>query len=527
MKYIKLFESFESGIITNTIKFLSSKLSKSEVKDFTIAFNKLMTRFDIPLSSISDDDIEYTRTKNAIDIKSDDNVDNIYGIYCIKYWFSMEKGFLGQTGTGNLKTLYTKIYKDYGNKNKNFTEEQLLFINDVLKLKKGKLISVLDYNNLKTGDDVVLVINDDSRDICKGKIFIDKVGNIFVYQNLYSGRKPPNEEKPNFASKYNYSWGLVDSNNVSTDHKNLHIYIKDTKKLRQESNNLTKSEYKPNPGDNNKPIDYDKLIDWSIYDQDHIKTMIEDSDFSIIIYFDKLINRKKRSTVKKEREDSKKDATALMSDNEIRVANINRLYTNLVLRYGISKDMIDLSKLNKVVNNTLGNKYIIFSIYIVIPLNSLRDLNDSLYDLVKFNGRHFNQTVTKFTRIKKESQESIIIYKRNIEMVKDSGNLNLIKIIDRVLDLGIITNNLINNIEISTINDLIMLEHKLRSLKDFLDNSKYSLFRYGSVIYNIDSSNSYSIRTAISNCEYETEENFNESMDRLDIIERYINSLLK
>ena len=100
-----------------------------------------------------------------------------------------------------------------------------------------------------------------------------------------------------------------------------------------------------------------------------------------------------------------------------------------------------------------------------------------------------------------------------------------------LLSLGvfflIITNNLINNIEISTINDLIMLEHKLRSLKDFLDNSKYSLFTYGSVIYNIDSSNSYSIRTAISNCEYETEENFNESMDRLDIIERYINSLLK
>ena len=48
------------------------------------------------------------------------------------------------------------------------------------------------------------------------------------------------------------------------------------------------------------------------------------------------------------------------------------------------------------------------------------------------------------------------------------------------------------------------LEEKVT--KDFLDNSKYSLFTYGSVIYNIDSSNSYSIRTAISNCEYETEE---------------------
>ena len=104
MKYLKLFEAFESSVLTNTIKFISKKVKDDDVNIFKNQLNSLMKNLDIPISKINENDIEYLPTKKALKIENDGPVKNETGVYCIKYWFSLEKGYLGRTGVGNLKT---------------------------------------------------------------------------------------------------------------------------------------------------------------------------------------------------------------------------------------------------------------------------------------------------------------------------------------------------------------------------------------------------------------------------------------
>ena len=128
MKYIKLYEAFESEAITNTIKFLTKKIGQKNTDSFFNDIKRLMTQYDIPISRIKENDLEYIRVSKAIKVKNNEPVNNNWNIYCIKYWFSIDQGFLGKTCTGNLTTPYVKIENDYSYKNKNFDEDQFNYI---------------------------------------------------------------------------------------------------------------------------------------------------------------------------------------------------------------------------------------------------------------------------------------------------------------------------------------------------------------------------------------------------------------
>jgi hypothetical protein len=132
MKYIKLYEAFESQVITNTLKFLTKKIGQKSATSFSDDIKRLMGIYNIPISRIKEDDLEYLRTSKAIKVKNNEPVNNNWDIYCIKYWFSVEQGFLGKTCTGNLTTPYVKIENDYSYKNKNFDKDQFIYIKNSL-----------------------------------------------------------------------------------------------------------------------------------------------------------------------------------------------------------------------------------------------------------------------------------------------------------------------------------------------------------------------------------------------------------
>lgn len=91
MKYIKLYEAFESQVITNTLKFLTKKIGQDTANYFSNDIKRLMSQYNIPISRIKEDDLQYLRTSNAIKVKSNEIVNNNLNIYCIKYWFSLEQ----------------------------------------------------------------------------------------------------------------------------------------------------------------------------------------------------------------------------------------------------------------------------------------------------------------------------------------------------------------------------------------------------------------------------------------------------
>jgi hypothetical protein len=538
MKYIKLYEAFESQVITNTIKFLTKKIGQRSATSFSDDIKRLMGIYNIPISRIKEDDLEYLRVSKAVKVKNNEPVNNNWDIYCIKYWFSVEQGFLGKTCTGNLTTPYVKIENDYSYKNKNFDQDQFYYIKNSLGINKGKLSSVLDYKNLKTGDDVLVVLGDNSNSsrVAIGKVFVDTMNSnaIYVYNDYKSDGTSVYGDAPDFAQNYQYTWrlGRDDENNgiihTDGDHFRLHLYTKNNRQLRQETK-INKIKHKANLADFNKPLDSrGNIMNWTLDNQGIIETAIEKADFAIIIYMDKLLSIPNINTIKRDRTNARQGATALMSDYDIKQININNYTTKLVAKYGLHKDTEDFSKLNKFVNNIMCNKFVMFNLYLDNNMSSLNNLINQLYNIVNEDDKeyYFNNILSVFKNSRENTASYSGTYRNNLDVILKSNDENLITIIKRFLNLGEKINNYIGNIDVENIHDIIMVKYKLSVIQDFISDRKNKLATpYNDVINSFDSSSSNMSRY-VSYCDGADDE-FEESMIKINIIEKFVNSLLK
>lgn len=108
MRYLKLFEAFASKNISAIEKFLDL-LDNNDRNEFIDFLKSISQRRDIPLSNFKG---EYVKSLTAIKM-------NIEGQELIKFWFSVEEGFIGATLTkryaGNLEHTWMQ-----GNFIKNF-----------------------------------------------------------------------------------------------------------------------------------------------------------------------------------------------------------------------------------------------------------------------------------------------------------------------------------------------------------------------------------------------------------------------
>jgi hypothetical protein len=108
MKHLKLFEAFASKNISAIEKFLDL-LDNNDRNEFIDFLKSISRRRDIPLSNFKG---EYVKSLTAIKM-------NIEGQELIKFWFSVEEGFIGATLTkryaGNLEHTWMQ-----GNFIKNF-----------------------------------------------------------------------------------------------------------------------------------------------------------------------------------------------------------------------------------------------------------------------------------------------------------------------------------------------------------------------------------------------------------------------
>ena len=155
MRYLKLFEAFEAQALSKVIKFLTKKVGKNSSNTFKNKLKNIMDIYDIPLDKIKESNVKYLSKKQAIKIDSTEDVDNRFGIYCIKFWFSLENGYIGYTGVGNNKVDFEEWKQRYlkfdahGNsggisdRNKPFSDNQLEYIKTELGLTTGLLITGL------------------------------------------------------------------------------------------------------------------------------------------------------------------------------------------------------------------------------------------------------------------------------------------------------------------------------------------------------------------------------------------------
>ena len=113
MKYLQyrnqfLNEGFSSKSLSKTLGWLSKSGLKSSSTKFLEDLKKFCEKTSIPLSEISDQWFKTNvLTRDAVKLRAPEEVGNPSGLWCLKFWFSIERGYLGVSGVGDV------VYKYY------------------------------------------------------------------------------------------------------------------------------------------------------------------------------------------------------------------------------------------------------------------------------------------------------------------------------------------------------------------------------------------------------------------------------
>ena len=145
-----------------------------------------MQNSDYPLNKLTDDFIQYLPFKKAILLKNDKDVSNRKGIWVIKYWFSVENGYLGYTATGNKTYTFREpktIHNSPNRKDPPFTNRELDYIKKNIT-ETGIICRVTDYSKLKTGQVVIGIFGGD---IAIATVYVDNRDRVYAIQNVASG----------------------------------------------------------------------------------------------------------------------------------------------------------------------------------------------------------------------------------------------------------------------------------------------------------------------------------------------------
>ena len=490
MKHIKrriefLKEAFNSETISSAVKWLEkSKEAKSKAK-FIDDLKALSKEFDFPIESISDEYVSFLKKKKALGLRDEvGEVHNPYGIYCLKYWFSNEYGYLGYTATPK-KDL--EINQKIKHTDSCLSDHEIDFITQHVKnpetgqfVTTGTLEDLEDYGSLKTGQKIICYLNDDSiHSLCFATVIVE--GDCtYAIQDSVSGGTPTITPRSEWSRFGRCSWLLIEDEHILEDHSKICIY--------EESDApLSKKKIKTDEED---PKAWNLRADgFSFYRHDKSsKNMLETADFAIVVFLDELLvsDFPEKSKTEKERKIAKSGVIATkgtpfgLKDDEIRKINIEKRANELISRMGIKPDLnLDLKNLQKMVSKIYCEKYAYVRLkkkgtgpinemienlsYLISASNMALVTKDVMYK--RFVDEYYGKMVNFYNRISKECFDATNLYKINeksyFEKFKGTDKIVLL---EKIKELNDLLYDKIKSFPIDTIEDLSILQIKLNSI---------------------------------------------------------------
>ena len=543
MKYLKFYEAFKSKGISNTIKFLKEKVNKKSANNFILSLNNFMEGIDFPIDKISDSDIKYLSSKKALQLKCEKEITNDSGIWVIKYWFSLENGFLGFTATGNKTENPNRSSSSRLREQRPFSDSDLSYIKRNIT-NTGEMWPVSDYNKLNTGDTVIGLFDgswDNQDHIGLARIFIDVRDNNRTYaiQNVSIGSEPDNNRDwRNYTQYGSRSWWIFDNSELGSDHSKLHYWIPSSEELHyieppKEDVEEKEEEPKQNPFEWNLPLSNRfKFSSWgrSTFSIDSIDK-VEDADFALVLYFDDLINPEsdalyfeKPSETKQQRRSEKEGATKLMTDDQIKKMNIERYIQKLVVSLNITET--EFFNLEKIVSKHLSQEFSYISIYHQRPdWSDLTDFTDYLYQVVDSSDKEYyiNRVKDMYKRKTENYYNQFLRYQTNKTFIK--GDSQLKKIFDEIFKLGSEINSIFTKKELNTIDDLWLTSKKIRSLYDWIRMSRNQFsYQVREVLGGFRHSDETTYYFSTYESQY-TEESYKQDLEKINRIRGFIKSL--
>ena len=530
MKYLLLFEAFGSAALSKTVNFLGKKINKEASKSFVDTLKLLMSKYDLPLSKISDENLEYLNKKRAIRIGKPEPATNKFGVSLVKFWFSLDSGYLGYTGVGNTTVDFASWSRgkvESAVAKETFNDDEVEYIKNELGITTGILTPVVDYRNLKTGDEVVGYFSKqrDKAFLTKARIFTDDK-HLKAIQNVAAGKDPKKEENNgiNWREWGTYSWGIGKPDKPAADHLLLHLYqpTKDPLKL------SAKKVAAENPLDYNLPLKQDGTLgkwneNWSA--PLNIKTL-DIADFAIIIYVDKMMKSiPSVAAIKTSRIESKKGALSLMKDEEIKNINIKNYLSAMISAMGIKKNVTELKNLQRIFTRCLCGNHALMVLY------KQRPTTDYIYTFIDYLRRllsvksgsesKLKDVINLFESINTESLQYVKVYDESFRILNTFGS-------PQMKEIAQIFNNSGNKImeylraqNIQTLEDLKLVFYKISSVNTILRDNDFKLSGELSHIIN-EFHNPNRVSEYVKNF---SKFDFSKDIERLKYIYKYVESL--
>jgi hypothetical protein len=436
LKYIKLFEAFESIKLTKTLGFINKESKETFINQLKIIGNKI----DFPISKYSDDYFQYLPFKKALDLNQnleDEPCDatsrgqfpqyaiagetckegklkrmwgtgtrnvvcpacdgtgikkkTIFEIKWIKFWFNKDGKYITTTGTDGKVRSQISSKSEFNIPDLSHIRETSQDIYDYTEVTKIENIS--DFLKFPNGTFVKITI--DNKDLI-GRIWNDRRNESFIIQDRADGSS--SDENSDWRMYGRASWNVSQG-----DYRGTPII------LIPNSVELSKDEEQVDPYTWNAPIEFRRL---SLDTDRRMKSKLSDAHFAIVLDYLELRKSsfKPKKEISIERGEQKLGATAFITDDEVKRTNISRYIDAISKNIKISSDF---SNMNNMVYRFfgLGN----FGFYIL-------------------RGRHFsdfNSLITyiyKFLKETNESQKSNY-YDNIIDYIKrkseSNGNFNI------------------------------------------------------------------------------------------------------
>ena len=497
LKYIKLFEAFDSVQIAKTLKFVK----KSDKSKFMNALESITKSIDAPLSALNDDNFQYLPYKKAIAVKAnagkvkcstcagEGKVTKAWGsgtrnVKCttcggegevdakpklkyFKFWFNSDGSFIGTTAIDGLYHISKNDVKNF--EKKDITEDIRTLSVQELK-RKYKLVN---------GETTMYVENvasrrsSSGRKSCLGKAFIDRDGDFYVVNSSVDTHNMPTGRK--YRDYGNYA---VDVMRSAQDERNdadssFKIYLtSDVEEKEDIFWNVPVSFY----GDG-----------WNKKDS-MSKDFLKEAHFAIVFDFDSFAyggtNWNPVSITKGDRKSARKGATALMSDEDIKTANIDR-YVKTLANVDLGEG---LTRLVNKIPKIFGGDLALYYIYGEKNFSKFKNMLNDVYGFMGaeddetrsyYNNRIRDRVLDTFSDCDELNQK---IAKR-LQLAKEDiaerdALVDVIKVINKLEEISKRINQKLLKGKIETIEDMEIMLMKAEGIKAALKSDRFEIDYY-------------------------------------------------
>lgn len=504
LKYLKLFEAFESEKLSKTLAYIDAK-GRTELLN---RLRKFCEQIDFPFSQLDDSFFQYLPYKKALNLSYVEEPKTCKATS--KSEFGSQHGIEGEScQSGKMKRLWgqrqrivdcpncggtgiepenpeIKVLKYWFNKEGEYiTTTGLDNVHKPQIIKNSKIGSLQDYNqvdevitrrgnisSLASGDIVLSQLNSGGNPVL---CYVWKSGNsTYLLQDRYNGDEPRGNAWRSIAR---FGWNISDGDFITIQ------------KLKLKSDKKEEEEQEIDPFSFNKLVSYNyRGINIENYTSNkEVEKILNRADFALIFNLEAFKSSKFKSSkeIKDERKELKSGSKLTLKDADIKKANIERYMQEIAKRSDI---VSDVNNLPKVVKRIVGGENILFFlVYSSRFLSTISTIADyysgAIQSIQKGNPSDAEWYKEKISEAISEKYKSVS--ERNLKITKNLKELENycikgeyqqeLKIIQGLIKISNKLYQKVTQMKFECVEDLDILKAKLDSIRTIFSNNRYKL----------------------------------------------------